>query len=116
MMVHVGLSNYISSDRIVAIKRFTNGSRVAHKMLKDSSGVMNLAGNKTTRSLIVLTGGIIVKSIVTPETIIERMGRLVEAEYSNMVDKATESLPDNATQSLPDNVTDNFEDKVAEVQ
>lgn len=97
MMVHVGLNNYISSDKIVAIKRFTNGSRVAHKMLKDSAEVMNLAGSKTTRSLIVLTGGIVVKSIITPETIIERMGRLVEAEYSSMVDKATENSTDKAT-------------------
>lgn len=77
MMLHVGLENWINSDKIIAIKKFTNGSRVANKILNEQN-VINMAGTKKTKSLVLIANNIAIRSMLSPETLVKRMDKMID--------------------------------------
>ncbi|HHY45741.1 MAG TPA: DUF370 domain-containing protein [Firmicutes bacterium] len=72
-LVHVGLGNYVEGDKILVITRAD--SNPIRRLVQEAEAkglVVDATWGRRRRSAIVMAGGVIVLSMVEPESLVKR--------------------------------------------
>ena len=73
MLIHVGMGSYIERDQVLAVvKADSNPVRRLIQAADDRGCVVDATWGKCTRSVVVMPGGVLVLSMLEPETLVRR--------------------------------------------
>lgn len=74
MLIHVGMGSYVEREKVLAVvKADSNPVRRLIQAAEDRNLAIDATWGKRTKSVVIMPGGVLVLSMLEPETLVKRL-------------------------------------------